>query len=59
MLTDETFLLNDMLEGERRTETLPFKSLIKENCVLVVELTGEEVAPQSYELTMEYSKIKR
>ena len=23
------------------------------------ELTGEEVAPQSYELNMEYSKIKR
>jgi hypothetical protein len=47
------------LEGEHRTDLLPFKSLIKENCVLVVELTGEEVAPQSYELNMEYSKIKR
>ena len=58
VLTDASFLLNDMLEGERRTETLPFKSLIKENCVLVLELTGEEVAPQSYELNMEYSKIK-
>ena len=59
VLTDESFLLDDMLEGERRTETLHFKSLIKENCVLVVELTGDEVALQSYELNMEYSKIKR
>lgn len=59
LLTDVSFVLDEMLEGEHRTDLLPFKSLIKENCVLVVELTGEEVAPQSYELNMEYSKIKR
>lgn len=56
LLAEKFFLLNDMQEGERRTETLSFKSLIKEDCVLQVELTSEEVAPLSYQLRLHYSK---
>ena len=41
-----------------RTETLWLKSLIKENCALEVELTGEEVEPQSYELELSYSRTR-
>ena len=56
LLAEKFFLLNDMQEGERRSETLSFKSLIKDNCVLQVELTSEEVAPLSYQLRLHYSK---
>ena len=56
LLAEEFFPLNDMREGEERTETLSFKSLIKENCVLHVELTGAEVAPLSYEVRLNYSR---
>ena len=59
LLVEKFFLLNDMQEGERRTETLSFKSLIKENCVLQVELTSEEIAPISYQLRLNYSKTGR
>lgn len=56
LLAEKLFLLNDMQEGERRSETLSFKSLIKEDCVLQMELSGEEVAPLSYQLRLQYSK---
>lgn len=56
LLAEEFFPLNDMQEGEERTETLSFKSLIKENCVMHVELTGAEVAPQHYEVKLNYSR---
>ena len=59
LLAEEFFSLNDMQEGERRTETLSFKSLIKENCVLQVELASEEVAPLSYQVGLNYSRTER
>lgn len=59
ILAEESFLLNDMQEGEKRTETLPFKSLIKENCVLQVELSGDNIATQTYEYEMEYSRTRQ
>ena len=59
LLAEEFFPLNDMQEGEERTESLSFKSLIKENCVLRVELTGAEVTSQSYEVELNYSRTVR
>ena len=58
LLTEEYFPLNTLQEGELRTETLWLKSLIKENCALEVELSGEEVSPQYYELGLSYSRTK-
>ena len=58
LLAEEHFSLNTLQEGELRTETLWLKSLIKENCALEVELTGEEVQPQSYELELSYSRTR-
>ena len=58
LLADEHFSLNTLQEGELRTETLSFKSLIKENCALEVELSGEEVLLQSYELELSYSRSR-
>ncbi len=59
LLAEESFLLDDMLEGELRTETLPFRSLIREKCVIVLELSGDKVPPQSYELDLEYSRVQK
>lgn len=56
LLTEEFFPLGTMQEGEQRTENFSFKSLIKENCVIMVELTGAEVNPQSYTLDINYSR---
>ena len=58
LLTEEYFPLKTLQEGELRTETLSLKSMIKENCVLEVELTGEEVEPQSYELELSFSRTR-
>ena len=57
LLAEEYFSLNTLQEGELRTEKLSLKSLIKENCILEVELTSAEVAPLSYTLGLRYSQI--
>lgn len=59
VLTEETYLLRDLQEGELRTELLSPKSLIKENSVLEVELTGAEIVTQYYELGLNYRKTRR
>lgn len=56
LLFEEYFPLSTMLEGEQRTETLSFKSLIKENCVLQVELTSAEVETLTYQLGLKYNQ---
>ena len=58
LLAEESYWLNDLQEGQQRTETLLLKSLIKENCVLQVEVTGNEVLPQSYEAELSYSRTR-
>ena len=55
LLTEETFPLGTMQEGEQRTESFSLKSLIKDNCVLEVQLTGAEVNPLSYTMELSYS----
>lgn len=59
ILSEEYFALDDLSEGELRTETLSFKSLIRENSVLRVEISGAEVSPQFYETALTYSKTRR
>ena len=59
LLAEAFFPLDDLREGETRTETLSFKSLIKENCVLQVELTSAEVAPLSYQVGLNYSRTEQ
>ena len=59
VLTEEYFSLDDMQEGELRTQSLALKSLIKENCVLEVELTSAEVAPLTYQANLNYSRQRR
>ena len=58
LLADEYYPLRDMQEGEHRVETLAFKSLIKENSVLEVELTGAEIAPQVSTLEIQYNRTR-
>jgi len=55
-LTEEYYALNTLQEGESRTEFITLKSLIREHCVLEVELTGAEVEPQSYTMEMSFSQ---
>ena len=58
-MAKESFRIKDMQEGEQRTETLLFKSLIRENCVLEVEVTGAKVASQTYSMDINYSRVRR
>lgn len=56
LLAEESYWLNDLKEGQQRTETLLLKSLIKENCIMQVEVTGNEVLPQTYEVALSYNR---
>lgn len=58
LLAEEYYALNTLQEGEQRTEFLSLKSLIKEKCVLEVELTGAEVDSQSYSMGLSYSRTR-
>ena len=58
LLAEESYWLNDLQESQQRTETLLLKSLIKENCIMQVEVTGDEVLPQSYEVELSYSRTR-
>ena len=59
MLTEEYFSINDLQEGEFRTEIITLKSYIKESTLLQVEVTGLEVAPQYYESELGYQRKRR
>ena len=58
LLAEESYGLNDLMEGEQQTESFRLKSLIKENCVLRVEVTGDEILPQSYEMGLSYNRMR-
>ncbi len=58
LLAEESYWLDDLQEGQQRTDTLLLKSLIKENCIMQVEVTGDEVLPQSYEEELSYSRTR-
>ena len=58
ILAEEVFVLNDLLEGMKRAETLNLKSLIKENSVLEMEIFGDNIPSQAFELKLNYSKIR-
>lgn len=57
VLAEEAFILDDLPEGVKRTETLKMRSLIKEDAVLELELLGDNVPPQTFELKLNYSKV--
>lgn len=59
VLAKESFRLKNMKEGELRTELLSFKSLIEENCVLEVEVTGTKIMPLTYQMELNYSRRTR
>lgn len=59
LLAEEYYPLDDMLEGEKRMERLPLMSLIKQNSVLEVELTGTEVDTQYYQVELSYKRTRR
>lgn len=58
LLAEEYYSLRNLQEGEQRTETLSLRSLIKENSVLEVELTGEEITSQLSKLEIQYRKTR-
>lgn len=58
LLAEEYYSLRNLQEGEQRTETLSLRSLIKENSVLEVELTGEEITSQVSKLEIQYRKTR-
>lgn len=59
LLAEQHYPLSDMQEGEFRTERLSLRSLIRENCLLQVELVGTEVETQYYEVALDYSRSRR
>jgi hypothetical protein len=59
LLAEEYYQLEDLQEGVSRTDKLSLKSLIKKNCILQMELYGNEIEPQYNELKREYSRTRR
>ena len=59
ILAEESRELADLPECKQRSEQVSFKSLIKENSVLRVELSGDNIATQSFEYEMNYSQTRR
>lgn len=57
LLAEQWYSLDDMAEGEARTEKLSLKSLIKERSVLEVELMSAETERQPYSVGINYSKV--
>ena len=58
LLAEEYFPLDDLQEGEEHSEKLQLKSLIKEHCVLEVELTSAEAVPLTYQMGMKYTRTR-
>lgn len=59
VLAEEHKELANLPECKERSEKIAFKSFIKENSVLRVELSGDNIAAQSYEYEMNYSQTRR
>lgn len=59
VITEEIFNLDDLWEGQKRHETLPFRSFIKEKAKLYIELSGDNVELQHFDLSLNYSKTTR
>ena len=57
LLAEQWFSLDDMAEGEARTDILTLKSLIKEKSVLEVELMSAETEKRPYTLGINYSRV--
>ena len=58
LLSEAVFDLDDVPEGVRRTEILPLKSHIRENARIQVELIGDGIPTQVFELSLDYTKVK-
>lgn len=58
LLAEKWFQLDDLAEGESRKESLSLKSLVKENCVLQVELSSAETEAQSYSVRINYTRMR-
>ena len=59
VIAEETFSLDDLWEGQNRHETLSFQSFIKEKAKLYIELSGDNIEPQQFDLPLNYSKTTR
>ena len=59
VIAEETFRLDDLWEGQQRAETLSFRSFIKEKAKLYIELSGDNIEPQQFELDLNYTKTRR
>lgn len=59
VLTEEIFNLDDLWEGQKRHETLSFRSFIKEKSKLYVELTGDNIELQHFDLKLDYTRSTR
>ena len=57
LLAEEWFSLDDLAEGEARTDNLSLKSLIKEKSVLEVELMSAETGKRPYTVGINYSRV--
>lgn len=59
VFTEEVFVLDDLWEGQKRSETLSFCSFIKEKAKLYIEVTGDNFELQHFDLSLNYSKTTR
>lgn len=56
-LMRDAFPLLDMKEGEKRSQKLHFKSLLRKNCVLKITVSGDNIPEQHMELKLNYHSV--
>jgi hypothetical protein len=57
LLAEQWFSLDDLDEGEARTDNLTLKSLINEKSELEVELMSAETGKRPYSVGINYSRV--
>jgi len=58
VLSEESFFLDDLEEGEMREETLSFRGVVNNNSAIEIELGGRKIPVHTYNLDLDYRKVR-
>ena len=59
VIAEANFNLDDLWEGMRRDESFAIRSFIKENTKICIEITGDNIELQHFDLPLNHSKTTR
>lgn len=58
ILSEESFFLDDLEEGEMREETLSFRGIVNSNSAIEIELGGRKIPAHTYDLDLNYRRVR-